>query len=57
VGSGFKWDRYTLSLAYVYEKQKDREKNNTLGDELGGNANGTYSSDIHFLAISLNMQF
>ena len=57
LGGDILLQRYTLSVAYVYEKQKNRNKNNPLGNDLGGNANGTYSSDIHFLAVSLNLHF
>lgn len=48
---------YTLSLAYVYERQKSRAKTNAIGEALGGSANGTYRSDIHFLALSLKWLF
>lgn len=57
LGGYINWQKYTLSLAYVYEKQKSREKNTYLGNEIGGNANGTYCSDAHFLALSLNLHF
>ena len=58
MGGDLHWStKYTLSLAYVYERQKSRDKVNFLGDPLGGNANGTYRSDIHFLALSLNWHF
>ncbi len=58
LGGDLHWStNYTLSFAYVYERQKSRDKVNFLGDPLGGNANGTYRSDIHFLALSLNWHF
>lgn len=56
-GFDINWQRYTLSTAYVYERQKEREKNNMLGIESGGSADGIYNSDIHFIALSLNMHF
>ncbi|MBF0303866.1 MAG: outer membrane protein transport protein [Desulfamplus sp.] len=57
LGFDVHWQRYTLSTAYVYERQKEREKNNMVGVEYSGDANGIYNSDIHFIALSLNLHF
>ncbi len=57
IGGDIHWQRYTLSIAYVYEKQKEREKNNLIGQEFGEDANGIYNSDIHFLGLSLKLNF
>ncbi|MFO7884864.1 MAG: outer membrane protein transport protein [Desulfobacteraceae bacterium] len=55
-GGDFAWNQYTLSMAYVYERQNDRNKDTALGFIKGSSANGEYSSDIHFVAVSLKIK-
>jgi hypothetical protein len=47
-------------LAYAYQLQDERTKNNNIGDPFqpgSGTANGKYSTDIQLLALSLAYKF
>jgi long-chain fatty acid transport protein len=60
VGTDLKFSKLSLALAYAYQLQLDRSKNNVIGDPLSpgtGTANGKYSTDIHLLAASLTYRF
>ncbi len=60
IGTDLKFKNFGLALAYAYQLQMDRTKNNSLGDPLNpgtGTANGKYSTDIHLLAASLSYRF
>ena len=55
VGTGLNFGKYTLDLAYAYQLQEDRTKNNHIGAPYA--ANGKYSTDINILAASLKYRF
>jgi long-chain fatty acid transport protein len=47
-------NQFTAALAYGYQVQSDRSKTTNL---YGPVANGTYSSDLHLLSVSLGYRF
>lgn len=53
-GGEARFDRLKVMLGYGYQLQKDRSK---VTNEYGPLANGTYSTDLHLLAISLGYSF
>ena len=59
IGTGLKYQRIKIDLAYAYQMQESREKNNTIDDSpLDGltpatSANGRYDSRIHLVGINL----
>jgi long-chain fatty acid transport protein len=55
IGTGLSFNRFGIDLAYAYQLQTDRTKNNAIGDPFP--ANGKYSTDIHLLAASLKYRF
>lgn len=57
LGAEVKLDRVTLGLAYAYQRQEERHKDNAVGSTLGGTANGAYNSDIHLFGISARRAF
>jgi len=57
IGTGLNFKKISLDLAYAYQLQLDRTKNNSISDPFGSAANGTYSTDIHLLAASLKYKF
>jgi long-chain fatty acid transport protein len=60
IGSSFAFDKLGFDLAYAYQLQYDRNKNNAIGDPFNpgtGTANGKYSTDIHLIAASLAYKF
>ena len=60
IGTDLKFNRFSIALAYAYQLQLDRTKNNTIGDPFSpgtGTANGRYSADMQMLAISLGYRF
>lgn len=60
VGTDLKFKKFSVALAYAYQLQRDRTKNNNIGDPFSpgtGTANGKYSTDIHLLAASLAYRF
>lgn len=60
VGTDLNFGKMNLALAYAYQLQDDRSKNNGLGDPFqpgSGTANGKYSTDIHLLALSVAYKF
>jgi long-chain fatty acid transport protein len=54
LGGEARIDKLTVALAYAYQLQYDRSKTTNL---YGTVANGTYSSDIHLVGISLGYRF
>jgi len=52
-----RWGRFEVGLAYDYEWLEDREKDNALGTDVGGTANGTYESDTHIAGFSVSYTF
>jgi long-chain fatty acid transport protein len=60
VGIGLNLNKFSLDLAYAYQLQGDRTKDNSIGDPFqpgSGTANGKYLSDIHLIAASLKYKF
>ncbi len=60
VGTDLNFHKFSMALAYAYQLQLDRTKNNSLGDPLSpgtGTVNGEYSTDIHLIAASLTYRF
>jgi long-chain fatty acid transport protein len=60
IGADLKFKQFSIALAYAYQLQLDRTKNNTIGDPFSpgtGTANGRYSTDMQMLAISLGYRF
>lgn len=57
IGTGLKFKRLSLDLAYAYQLQENRTKDNAIRDLSGSTANGKYSTDIHLLAASLKYEF
>jgi len=64
LGAGVRFGRYLVDLAYGFEHHERRTKDNSVGDRLdpGGLnpasfANGSYSTDIHLLAVSVGYRF
>ncbi|MCE5265880.1 MAG: OmpP1/FadL family transporter [Deltaproteobacteria bacterium] len=55
VGTGLNFGEFTMDLAYAYQLQADRTKNNAVGAPTP--ANGEYSTDIHIVAASLKYRF
>lgn len=55
VGTGLNFGKLTIDLAYAYQLQEDRTKNNAIIAPLP--ANGKYSTDINILAASLKYRF
>jgi long-chain fatty acid transport protein len=60
VGTDLNFHKFSIALAYAYQLQLDRTKNNSLGDPVSpgtGTANGKYSTDIQLVAASLAYRF
>jgi long-chain fatty acid transport protein len=57
IGTGLNFKQFGLDLAYAYQMQDDRTKNNNISDLFGATANGHYTTDIHLLAASLKYKF
>ncbi len=60
IGTDLKFKKLSLALAYAYQLQLDRTKNNAIGDPFSpgtGTANGRYSTDMHLFAVSLAYRF
>jgi long-chain fatty acid transport protein len=60
IGADLNFRKLNVALAYAYQLQDDRTKNNTIGDPFrpgSGTANGRYSTDIQLLALSLAYKF
>jgi long-chain fatty acid transport protein len=55
LGTGLNFGRFTVDLAYGYQLQKDRTKNNSIGSPDA--ANGKYRAESHLLAASLRYLF
>lgn len=55
VGTGLNFSKFTIDLAYAYQLQEDRTKNNAIGAPFP--ANGKYSTAINLLAASLKYRF
>lgn len=51
IGTGLKLSKCTVDLAYAYQLQEDRDKNNAVGSP--HTANGEYKTEAHIIAISL----
>lgn len=60
LGADICFGNATVSLSYGFQKQKDRDKSNTIGTgsptEPGG-ANGTYKTEAHLFALSIGYKF
>jgi long-chain fatty acid transport protein len=60
VGAELNFRKFNVALAYAYQLQDERTKNNNIGDPFqpgSGTANGKYSTDIQLLALSLAYKF
>lgn len=44
-------------VIYYYEKYESRKKDNTLGADLGGTANGEYNTEAHVVGVSVSYEF
>lgn len=57
LGSEMQWQRFQFAASYGYQQLEKREKNNNVGANLGGTANGSYESSIHLVGLSLGYKF
>jgi len=57
VGTEMKFKKFRIAMSYAYQLQEDRDKNNIIGDQEGGSANGRYETELHLLGISLVYRF
>lgn len=57
LGSEMQWDRFQFAASYGYQQLEKRDKNNNVGANLGGTANGSYESSIHLVGLSLGYKF
>lgn len=57
LGSEMQWQRFQFAASYAYQQLEKRDKNNNVGANLGGTANGSYESSIHLLGLSLGYKF
>ncbi len=44
-------------VVYYYEKYESRKKDNSLGADLGGTANGEYNTEAHVVGVSVSYEF
>jgi long-chain fatty acid transport protein len=54
IGTDLRFKKMKFSIAYGYQKYQKNAKNNSIG---GGDANGTYRSDINILGVSVAYAF
>jgi long-chain fatty acid transport protein len=52
-----RFGKLVTCATYNYQKYDNRKKNNNLGTNLGGTANGEYSVDIHLAGVSIIYEF
>jgi len=52
-----RFGRLVTCATYNYRKYESREKNNSLGANSGGTANGKYSVDMHVVGASVSYEF
>lgn len=57
VGTDMKFKKFKIAMSYAYQLQEDRDKNNIIGVEEGGAANGRYETELHLLGFSLVYNF
>lgn len=57
IGTEVSYSRFLFSLAYAYQRSEKAKKNNQVGIDLGGTANGEYESDAHLVALSIRSKF
>lgn len=57
LGSEVSYSRFLFSLAYAYQQSEKTEKDNRVGADPGGTANGDYESDAHMVAFSISSRF
>jgi long-chain fatty acid transport protein len=60
VGTDISYQQFTMALSYAYQLYVDRTKRDNLasaGVPSPFNANGTYQSDAHLIAVSLGYKF
>lgn len=56
-GTAFRYKAFEAALAYAFQHEENRDKDNDVGADTGFTANGTYESDVHFVALSLGYAF
>ena len=52
-----RFGKLVACVAYNYQKYESRKKNNNLGTNLGGTANGKYSVYMHLVGASVSCEF
>jgi len=52
-----RFGRLVMCITYNYQKYESRKKNNSLGANSGGTANGKYSVDMHIVGASVSYEF
>lgn len=57
LGTELTFGALRVDLGYGYQVIQDREKNNTVGADLGGTANGEYRTTLHLVAASAVYRF
>lgn len=57
IGTEVSYSRFLFSLAYAYQRSEEAGKDNLVGADLGGTANGDYESDAHMVALSIRSRF
>jgi long-chain fatty acid transport protein len=57
VGTDMKFKKFKIAMSYAYQLQEDRDKNNIIGVEEGGAANGRYETELHLVGVSLVYRF
>jgi len=57
LGATKRFGSLVAGVIYYYEKYESRKKDNTLGADLGGTANGEYNTEAHVVGVSVSYEF